>query len=62
MGDTFDYLEADYRIPRPVTCKFCGRRGFKWHPSQQQTLVDARGAIHDCRGPADPDEFETVED
>jgi hypothetical protein len=46
--------------PREVTCKFCGKDGLHWHEGQKWALVDARGAIHFCRGPAAPEEFEAL--
>lgn len=48
--------------PREVTCKFCGKTGLRWHEGQQWALVTKRGAIHDCRGPANVDEFPTLSD
>lgn len=54
----FDEEMLDKMRPREVVCTFCGTRKLHWHLSQRKVLVDARGAIHDCRGgPADPDEF-----
>ena len=45
---------------RSVTCKFCGKVGLRWQEQQQWALVDAKGAIHFCRGSATPDEFEDL--
>lgn len=55
-------FEFGRRRPHEVVCKFCGKPGLRWHPYQQQTLIDAKGAIHYCGGPASPDEFDVVED
>jgi len=69
MGDIADYMVEQminrevrfHSEPRDVTCKFCGKTGLRWHEGQQWALVTKRGAIHDCRGAADPDEFSVVE-
>lgn len=71
MGDIADYMidqmieqglwdRAQPRRPKAVTCMFCGKPGLRWHANQQGVLVDARNAIHFCRGPAAPDEFDVV--
>lgn len=48
------------RSSRAVTCKFCGKTNLLWREGQQWSLVDVRGEIHFCRGPASPDEFDVV--
>jgi hypothetical protein len=71
VGDIADYAidqmveqgmwgRARPRRPRAVTCKFCGKPNLRWQEQQQWALVDAKGAIHFCRGSAAPDEFEDL--
>ena len=59
----YDPDPSDFDEPHEVVCKFCGKGGLHWHEGQRWALVNARGAIHDCRRqPADIDEFDVIED
>ena len=46
--------------PRDVTCKFCGKRGLRWHEAGGGwVLKTKRGGEHNCRV-ASPDDFDDV--